>query len=210
MSLPKLVYRPNNKGPLPEDLTGKKFGKRFAIAPVPREQSIRPSWFVRCECGNEFISLAQAVKKGYGCKECAYKGDRPYKRKRPFEATYNVFKSRTRHKVELTYEQFLEFTKIKECHYCGAEIIWQEFRGVKKGGTGSNLDRKCSKGPYSMDNVVVCCGRCNYGKNRWFNYEEWKQIGELIRSWNKPKCVCVLRTRPLASLEKELEREAAP
>ena len=48
--------------------------------------------------------------------------------------------------------------------------------------------------PYYMDNVVVCCGRCNYAKNDHFSYGEWKQIGALIRSW-----------RALALLEKELE-----
>jgi hypothetical protein len=25
--------------------------------------------------------------------------------------------------------------------------------------------------------------RCNIGKNTLFSYEEWKQIGEVIRSW---------------------------
>lgn len=29
----------------------------------------------------------------------------------------------------------------------------------------------------------TCCARCNWSKGDQFTYEEWKQIGDLIRSW---------------------------
>jgi hypothetical protein len=57
------------------------------------------------------------------------------------------------------------------------------------GGTASNLDRKDSAKPYEMGNIVVCCRRCNYAKNTFFTYDEWKQIGTLIRSWKHPESI---------------------
>lgn len=188
MNRPKLTYRPNGKGPLPEDFTGKKIGKRFVIGPAPREGCNRPRWRVRCDCGNEYSCLSQDVRRGKGCIMCGHKGDRPWRRKRPYESSLNALKGRTEHPVLITYEEFVSLASQKECHYCGADVHWQKHRTRKKEGSGSNLDRKDSKGPYSMDNVVVCCGRCNYGKNRWFTYDEWVQIGAVIRTWGKPKC----------------------
>lgn len=187
MSRPKLIYRPNNKGPLPEDLTGKRFGYKVVVGPVDRAPSIgrtRPRWLCRCDCGNEFTCISQAVKRGIKCEKCAYKGPRPYKRKRPYEAAYNALVGRGRHPVLITYEQFVGLSGIKECHYCGAEVQWSEYN-LNHAGSGCNLDRKDSSGPYSLENVVVCCRRCNYGKNNFFSYEEWLQIGAVIRSWRK-------------------------
>lgn len=165
-------------------------------------------WDVVCTCGREYISLGQTITRTNKCRWCAHKKPRPYRRKRPFEAMYNIFVGRARYPVSLTYEQFAELAQQHECHYCGAEIIWQEYRrSSKRGGNGSNLDRKDNSGPYSLNNVVVCCGRCNYAKGSHFTYDEWVQIGNLIRRWQN-KSVYTLtpftRRHP-ALLERELE-----
>lgn len=59
----------------------------------------------------------------------------------------------------------------------------------------SNLDRKDSVKPYTLDNVVVCCWRCNKVKNTTFTYTEWLELGQVIKSWGL-----------LAELELNLEK----
>lgn len=145
-------------------------------------------WHYRCDCGHQSTCLPQDLHRMGPCIQCGHKGPRPWRRLRPFECQYNAFVTRARHPVEITYEQFVSLTKTANCHYCGAGIFWAEWRGAdNRKSTASNLDRlDCTK-PYRIDNVVVCCLRCNFSKNTHFTYEEWKQIGALIRSWSAPQ-----------------------
>jgi hypothetical protein len=171
---------------LRKDYSGQEIGCHkvisFAGWTVNKEYP-HAQWNVRCRCGNEFVCLTQALKLE-NCRKCNNKGPRPWKRKRPFEVNYNSLIQRARHPVHITYEQFAEFAKQKECHYCGTEIVWTEYRSRKDGGgAASNLDRMDNSKPYEIGNIAVCCRRCNYAKNTHFTYEEWLQIGNLIRSW---------------------------
>ena len=167
-----------------KDRTGERIGRRTITGYVGKHNSRNNTrWAVLCDCGHSYVALIQTLIRSKGCKWCSHKDPRPYRRQRPYEATFNALKQRTKHKVELTYEQFAELAKQNECHYCGAAI--KRFEHRKPGNsTASNLDRVDSKGPYSIDNVVVCCLRCNLGKNIHFTYDEWKKIGNTIRSWN--------------------------
>lgn len=175
------------------DLTGKRFGKRLVLGRGQDAFSAgspygRVRWIVRCDCGHDFLCLTQGLTRdsNKNCRKCGFKGVRPHRRKRPYEVTYNSLVQRARHPVLITYEQYLSFTKQTECHYCGEPITWCEYRNPKKhAGCGSNLDRKDASKPYEMGNIVVCCRRCNYGKNNFFSYAEWKEIGGLIRSWRQ-------------------------
>lgn len=93
------------------------------------------------------------------------------RRIKPFEAPYNrMFDSATIRKIEfkISYEEFLEFTKIDHCHYCYKSISWK-----KHGGTFYNLDRKDNSVGYIAYNLVTCCGKCNKGKRELYSYEEW-------------------------------------
>lgn len=62
--------------------------------------------------------------------------------------------------VELTYEEYYELVKDWTCHYDRAPL------------SGYGLDRKDSGGPYSFENCVPCCARCNYTKSDKLSYEE--------------------------------------
>ena len=163
------------------NLTGQKLDKREVLGFAGNKNG-RNYWNVKCDCGHTFSCLTQALYRGGPCIMCGHKGARPYRRKRPYEVNYNSLVQRARHPVLITYEQFAEFARIKDCHYCGAEIVWTEYRQKGK-GSASNLDRKDAEKPYQMDNLVVCCARCNYAKNTHFTYDEWKQLGNIIRSW---------------------------
>jgi hypothetical protein len=105
-------------------------------------------------------------------------------RKRPYESLYNniAYKSERRGlSFELTYEEFIEFTKIKACHYCGDEVSWSEY-SINVAGVGSNLDRKDSNLGYSALNCTVCCGECNRMKSNNFTYEEFMQLSPALKT----------------------------
>lgn len=96
----------------------------------------------------------------------------------PFLSLYNHLKysARTNHpdkEFSLTYNEFVFFTQIGCCHYCGgSNIVW-------------NLDRKDNTQGYSFDNVVVCCKECNMMKRDWLSYEEFKAIRLFLRRWRE-------------------------
>ncbi len=75
-----------------------------------------------------------------------------------------------------SFEEFLEFTKTKTCHYCGGEIVWREstrYKTLKDGkGFGYNLDRVNNDGGYEKENLVVCCTFCNQLKRNLLTYED--------------------------------------
>lgn len=77
-------------------------------------------------------------------------------------------------RVTLTYSQFKFLTNITECHYCEAEIDWSNKRRY-------NLDRKVNRNGYHIDNVVVCCTKCNRLKGTEFKYSEYKRLAKKIR-----------------------------
>lgn len=171
----------------PLDSSGQRFGKRVVLRRVGMRAG-RSVYLARCDCGHEYEALLQTLRRTKGCMKCSFKAARPNRRKRPYEAQYNNFVVRARHPVEITYEQYAEFASQKACHYCDAPITWRKYRGAltnPEAGSacGSNLDRKDHTGAYTADNVVVCCRRCNIAKNVLFTYEEWREIGSVIKEF---------------------------
>ena len=61
---------------------------------------------------------------------------------------------------------FLEFTKINCCYYCGNKVLWipNAYKGTFK---GYNLDRMNSSIGYTKENCVVCCKICNIMKRTY-------------------------------------------
>ena len=108
---------------------------------------------------------------------------------RPYEGLYNVFYKKALavgHEIDLTYEDFLEFTKIKECHYCGGEVKWAKTTS-SKATSAYNLDRTDNSKGYVKGNLVVCCKRCNFLKSDKFSYDEFVEIGKQLRLFRIPK-----------------------
>lgn len=102
---------------------------------------------------------------------------------RPYEALYNNLVKHTKAKnkrLDLSFEEFTEFTSIKECHYCKSEVTWT-IRNLTKNGYKYNLDRIDNDKGYSKENCVVCCWRCNNGRSNLFSYEEWYGMTEYLR-----------------------------
>lgn len=172
----------NNKGKHAGflDLSGRVFGEWTVI-----KLHSRPSadmhhcvWVCLCSCGRMKKVTSSNLKrgKGRGCSKCA-NGNRL----RPFEALYNtlVKQAKGRAVVHLSYEDYLSFTAQKSCHYCDVHLVWEPFNKMN----GHKLDRKNNSLGYSRSNCVVCCSRCNRAKSNHFTYEEWVQIGAVIKSW---------------------------
>jgi len=163
------------------DLTGKVFGNWTVLHRKGRSTKDRHiTWWCRCICGTEREvhggNLMHGGSLGCGCTK-------ERRRLRPYEALYRTIQRENEDKlVELTYEEFLDFTKIKQCHYCEAPVEWTEFHLVRN-GSRYNLDRKDNSIGYSKENCVVCCKRCNRIKSDHLTYEQMLQIGALIRTW---------------------------
>lgn len=56
------------------DLTGKRFNRITVIKRMPRNNKHNNiQWLCRCDCGEEFISIAVNIKRATECKKCAAK-----------------------------------------------------------------------------------------------------------------------------------------
>lgn len=173
----------------PRELTNQRFGKLVVLSLV----SVKPPiWRCKCDCGNTVTLRSSYLLGSKQDCGCSYRGGVPQQiggraaalklRKRPFEALYNSLHRRADNKrlEVLTYEEFLEFTTIQNCHYCGDGLVWAKY-SLGRNGRAANLDRKDSGQGYTKGNVVVCCIRCNKAKLNHFTYDEWVKIGTFIR-----------------------------
>lgn len=168
------------------DLFGQQFGRLTVLEKVEGSSPCR--WRCRCSCGKEVTPRAGHLVAGHtrscGClqKEIAA----AITVLRPYEALYNRFVHNNKNKwaVSISYKEFVEFTSILECHYCGNPVSWSKYH-PKKNGRGYNLDRKDSSKGYFLNNVVVCCWRCNQAKSNDFTYEEWLFVGRALRQYRE-------------------------
>jgi 5-methylcytosine-specific restriction endonuclease McrA len=87
-------------------------------------------------------------------------------------------------KFILTFEEYLVIIGKGECFYCGAKLHWPDYN-VRK-SQASNLDRKDSSKGYISGNIVACCWSCNNIKSNHFTFEQFCEIGKLLRAWNFP------------------------
>jgi hypothetical protein len=109
--------------------------------------------------------------------------------KRPYESIYNrLHQDHRQIPVLLTYEEYLSFTKIKNCYYCNASIPWTPFSFIEGSFNSCAyfLDRKDNNGPYSKENCVVCCTRCNNFKSS-LDYNDFIILCNLISENFKQK-----------------------
>jgi len=86
---------------------------------------------------------------------------------RPFEASFGAIKKSAKERnlsFNLTYNQYIKFTKIKNCYYCNNLIQWNPYNEHGKNSPAYYLDRKQNKVGYSKNNCVVCCTTCNWAK----------------------------------------------
>lgn len=150
---------------------------------MSKETAIRKedsNYIFICGCGKEIKSKPYYFSKHSGkCRSCCVK-------KKPFEHLYNKLKNTAKHenhRLDLSFEGFLKFTEIKNCHYCNDHIPWAPYAyqdSIYRQGAYF-LDRKSNNLGYNVYNCVVACTKCNFGKGGRFTYEEWYGMTEYFR-----------------------------
>lgn len=163
--------------PIIHNRIGDVYGMLTVLARAENDKHGNTQWSCLCSCGVVKVvngcALQQGDTRSCGCYQSHL---------RPYESLYNRLVNSSKHHVDISYEEFVGLISDKECHYCGEPLTW---RSHYAGKGGWQLDRKDTSKGYSMGNVVTCCKRCNIGKNKYFTYEEWKQLGDVIRGWKK-------------------------
>ena len=166
-----------------KNLAGRRFGRLVAIEVNGKNHSgVR--WLCKCDCGKNTTVNSQNLQHG-GTKSCGcFRSEKMSIR--PFEYLYNWLVKNSQIQnipCDLTYEDFLEFTKINKCHYCEREIEWyeHEYSKGRKNRKAYNIDRKNNSLGYIKINCVVCCNICNKAKNTFFTYNEFMMLAPILK-----------------------------
>lgn len=142
------------------DLTGQLFGGLEAVECKERRDG-RTFWTCLCKHCNQLTTVGYAnLKRNPDSCGCLNK-------LRPYEWLYNQLRyNATKRNIDvtLTFEDFLEFTKIEDCYYCGSSVVWNEY--TSRSRHASNLDRQDNSVGYIKKNCVACCQRCNLMKHK--------------------------------------------
>jgi len=72
----------------------------------------------------------------------------------------------------ITWEEF-EALAQRPCHYCESASP----------RTGSGLDRVDNRRGYTLDNVLPCCGRCNFIRGKELSVDEMLVVGAVLRGF---------------------------
>ena len=172
-----------------KNLTNKVFGRLTVLEKLEKRAPNRHIlWKCKCSCGREKITSSNSLQTGHvqSCGCLRKESEKLRNRKRPYEFLYNFVKrvaEKRRHEFDLSYEQFLNFTRVGQCHYCYKPIIWSEHATREsRRNMAYHLDRVNNERGYIFSNLVVCCTRCNVGRNQYFTYEEWYRMTEPFRT----------------------------
>ncbi len=78
---------------------------------------------------------------------------------------------------EIGLDEFIRWYQSQEpkCHYCGRDLYMG--RGQKK-LNGYSFDRKDNGKGYNLENIILCCNRCNMAKGSWFTEEQMLEIAK--------------------------------
>jgi hypothetical protein len=168
-------------------MLGQRKGRLQVIERLPNDKRRETMWKCQCDCGNETAVRGTDLRKGatQSCGCLRRERMRQITQKLPYLWMLNAIKWNAKKRgwsSELSYQDLLEFVKIKKCHYCNDIIEWKLHQCTD--GIWSNayhLDRIDNSKTYSKENCVVCCTRCNYGKCNLFTYDEWYGMTEFFR-----------------------------
>lgn len=110
------------------------------------------------------------------------------------EGMFSRIKTRCRRKnikLLLSLSDFISLREKALCHYCGDTL------------NTTGLDRIDSNGPYSLDNCVPCCSKCNYIKGDVLTLEETKAIIIALNVYKKTESIPTKIKYPLSLPKKE-------
>jgi len=167
------------------DMTGRRYG-RLVVIKRHEITVCGATWECKCDCGNTTIVIGKSLRRGL-TKSCGCL-HRELMSLPVGEAAFNGLllrmKSAARkrgYEWRLSREQVFEITH-RNCFYCGIEPR-QEY--VTESNTGTyiynGIDRIDNSLGYIIDNVVACCGQCNFSKGNGAvgDFRDW-----IIRTYN--------------------------
>lgn len=170
------------------NLTNQRFGRLTAIKYSGSSRNHGALWLCKCDCGNEKTVASVYLVKNRS-KSCGCLKKEKFLR-RPFESTYNIMVATAKKRnieCSISYEDYVTFTNITQCHYCNDVIEWYPYRSTKHKQWGYSLDRKDNAVGYTKDNCVVCCKKCNSVKSHFISYDEMLEIGKLLERFRLSK-----------------------
>jgi 5-methylcytosine-specific restriction endonuclease McrA len=79
--------------------------------------------------------------------------------------------------INITADAFVTWYKsqLQTCYYCSGELV---NGGARSGFSSLTLDRKDNNQGYTLDNIVLCCRRCNIIKGNWLTEQQMLEIAE--------------------------------
>lgn len=164
------------------NLKGTKFGRLFVMEMISASE-----YLCFCECGQKKVVKSANLRNGSTLSCGCLHRERVSAARRgvPFGVTYKQLirsASKRGYEVQVTFGEFLEFTKLLSCHYCAAPIPWRPHCSE-----AYFLDRKDNNIGYLRDNLVVCCPRCNHAKGDRFTYDEWVCMTSALRAYKEQR-----------------------
>lgn len=151
-----------------------KCGERLPVESFYPDKRIKGGRASRCSsCRRTGESIRYASKEGQDYSEKYYRYNFSLKYKR---AVRHALKRGI--KFLISEKEFIDIVNGSYCKYCSGQLPLQ----------GHGLDRIDNKGPYSKDNVVPCCGVCNYVRGNTFSFNEMvKFIGPTVKLIRKER-----------------------
>lgn len=85
-------------------------------------------------------------------------------------------------KFSLGKEEFIDWfdRQDKKCYYCGVEVNMGSWSSRNQRRRLLTFDRKDNSKGYSLENIVICCWRCNGIKSDYISAGLMLEIGSLI------------------------------
>jgi len=106
-------------------------------------------------------------------------------------AIYSRIGRNRKHLVQLSKQEFIDWYQKQEqkCTYCGIpENLLKLLKwGNKIFRLRLTIDRKDNTKNYTLDNICLCCSKCNFIKGDILTYQEMKKIGKkyIQPKWKK-------------------------
>lgn len=166
---------------------GRKFGKLIVLDRLDKMENGRMNCFLfcLCECGIKkefrYCNLINGTTTSCGClqKEKVSLRSRKSCGTATKRAVWNYYIRNAKDRNiswNLSFEKFCELI-LSPCHYCG--INGGTLTKMKYGDKlfHNGVDRFYNNKPYTEDNSVACCKKCNIAKSNMEpqDFEEWIQ-----------------------------------
>jgi hypothetical protein len=176
-----------HKGGIPaKNLIGQRFGK-LTVLEVSGKIDGRLQWKCQCACGNVCYVHGGHLGTRSGTKSCGCNRKLPFGES-GFNSLYGIYKRQAEKRNKswnIPKDDFRKLTKLP-CHYCGTPP--SQSCGSSRGNgkyVYNGLDRVDNNLGYELENVVPCCGYCNYMKMKIPVYEFKCWISKVYNYWIK-------------------------